>query len=135
MRGLRTLRFGYVGFVGKLGSRLEDTLVADGMNTAGLTCDAHTLLGTKHPAPNATLDNIDAGYICQWALEGYSSVAELKIALRKVNFLEAEYPDFQGQHWVFRDARGALPLPLSALTALPVSPSHSLLPLLLSLSC
>jgi len=106
MKGLRASRFGYVGFVGKLGSVLEDSLVADGMNTAGLTCDAHTLLGSSHPALNASLDNIDAGYICQWALEGYGSVAALKAALGGVNFLAAKDPDFQAQHWIFRDSKG-----------------------------
>eukprot|EP00930_Biecheleria_cincta_P098733 TRINITY_DN90387_c0_g1_i1.p1 TRINITY_DN90387_c0_g1~~TRINITY_DN90387_c0_g1_i1.p1 ORF type:complete len:351 (-),score=52.36 TRINITY_DN90387_c0_g1_i1:280-1332(-) len=106
MAGLRSSRFGYVGFVAKLGSVLEDTLVADGMNTAGLTCDAHTLLGTKHPGRNESLDNIDAGYMCQWALEGYGSVADLKAALSGVNFVEARDPDFKDQHWVFRDAYG-----------------------------
>jgi len=106
MPGLRTSKFGYVGIVGKLGSVLEDTLVGDGMNTAGLTCDAHVLLGSKNPSPNKTLDNIDAGYICQWALEGYGSVADLKAALSGVNFLTAKDPGFQDQHWVFRDASG-----------------------------
>lgn len=103
---LRTSKYGYIGFVGKLGSVLEGTLVADGMNTAGLTCDAHTLLGTIHPDRNASLDNIDAGYICQWALEGYDSVADLKVALNGVNFVAAKNPGFQNQHWVFRDASG-----------------------------
>jgi len=106
MPGLRSSKFGYVGFVGKLGSGLEDTLVADGMNTAGLTCDAHTLLGSKNPGRNESLDNIDAAYICQWALEGYSSVADLKAALAGMNFVAAKDPLFQEQHWVFRDARG-----------------------------
>lgn len=106
LQGLRSSRFGYVGFVGKIGSNLEDTLVADGMNTEGLTCDAHTLLGTRHPDRNESLDNIDAGYICQWALEGYSSVAELKAAFKDVNFVEAKDPNFIDQHWVFRDATG-----------------------------
>jgi len=104
--GLRSSKFGYVGFVGKLGSVLESTLVADGMNTAGLTCDAHTLLGSRNPGRNESLDNIDAGYICQWALEGYGSVAELKAAFSGVNFVEANDPDFKAQHWVFRDATG-----------------------------
>lgn len=106
MPGLRSSRFGYVGFVGKIGSVVDDTLVADGMNTAGLTCDAHVLLGSKHPGRNESLDNIDAGYICQWALEGYGSVADLKVALGGVNFLKAKDPEYQDQHWVFRDAHG-----------------------------
>lgn len=106
MQGLRSSRFGYVGFVGKVGSVLEDTHVADGMNTAGLTCDAHTLLGTRHPGRNASLDNIDAAYICQWALEGYGSVADLKAALGGMNFVEARDPEYQNQHWAFRDAFG-----------------------------
>lgn len=106
MQGLRSSRFGYVGFVGKLQSILQDTLVADGMNTAGLTCDAHTLLGSKHPGRNESLDNVDSGYICQWALEGYGSVADLKAALGGMNFVEAKDPNFQDQHWVFRDAHG-----------------------------
>jgi len=99
-------RFGYVGFVGKNGSAYDDALVVDGMNTAGLTCDAHTLLGSENPGRNESLDNVDAGYICQWALEGYGSVAELKAALGGMNFLAAKDPDFQSQHWVFRDALG-----------------------------
>lgn len=104
--GIRSSNFGYVGFVGKLGSVLADKRVADGMNAAGLTCDAHTLLGTKYPGRNESLDNIAADYMCTWALEGYSSVADLKAALGEVNFVEASDPNFQGQHWIFRDGFG-----------------------------
>lgn len=106
MPGLRSSKFGYVGFVGKIGSVLEETQVADGMNTAGLTCDAHTLLGSELPARNESLDNIGAEYICQWALEGFGSVADVKAALPGVNFIKAKNPEYQQQHWVFRDANG-----------------------------
>lgn len=102
MPGVRSSKFGYVGFV----ESTCPSLVADGMNTAGLTCDAHALLGSKHPDRNASLDNIDAGHICQWALEGYGSVAELKAGLAGVNFLQAKQVDYRGQHWVFRDSHG-----------------------------
>ncbi|CAK0890117.1 unnamed protein product [Prorocentrum cordatum] len=104
--GIRSSRFGYVGFIGKLGSVLEEKRVADGMNAAGLTCDSHTLLGTQYPGRNESLDNIAADYICTWALEGFSSVADLKAALGDVNFVEASDPFFQGQQWIFRDAFG-----------------------------
>merc|ERR1719499_2121028 len=95
--GIRSSKFGYVGIVAKFGSDLADRRVCDGMNTAGLTCDAHTLLGTKLPSLNRTLDNMDAGYICTWALEGYSSVAGVAEALGSVNFVESTDPVFQAQ--------------------------------------
>eukprot|EP00747_Dinoflagellata_sp_TGD_P169174 gnl/TRDRNA2_/TRDRNA2_197450_c0_seq1.p1 gnl/TRDRNA2_/TRDRNA2_197450_c0~~gnl/TRDRNA2_/TRDRNA2_197450_c0_seq1.p1 ORF type:complete len:410 (-),score=41.83 gnl/TRDRNA2_/TRDRNA2_197450_c0_seq1:173-1402(-) len=97
-KGLRASKYGYVGFV--------DSNIRSGLNDAGLNCDKQTLDAASHPGPSHTLDNIDAAKICQWALEGYGSVHDMKIGLTGVNFVRSKDPAFAYGHWAFRDAVG-----------------------------
>jgi len=106
-KGLRSSKHGYTAFVEQVGPALLDTLISAGMNDAGLSCDIQTLLGSKHPGHNESLDNIDSAFICQWALEGFGSVRDLKTALDGVNFVTSMidgHIGFADAHWVFRDA-------------------------------
>lgn len=96
--GLRASKYGYVA--------IKDSNIRSGMNHAGLMCDKQTLEVATHPPPKKELDNIDAGKICQWGLEGFGSVEDLKIGLKGVNFIKSEDPDFALGHWAFRDAAG-----------------------------
>lgn len=99
-------RYGYVAFVPAVGAKLNDTLIKAGMNEAGLSCDKQTLLGSQYPERSASLDNIDAAFICQWALGGFASVAEAKEGLQKVNFVAPQPIGFADGHWAFRDSQG-----------------------------
>lgn len=85
---------------------MNSTQIRSGMNNAGLSCDKQTLLGSKYPDRNESLDNIDAMLLCQWALEGFASVEELKAALRHTNFVTPANEGFWNSHWMFRDAWG-----------------------------
>ena len=97
-KGLRASKYGYVAFM--------DSNIRSGMNGAGLMCDKQTLWAATHPNASQTLDNIDAAKICQWALEGYSTVEEMKTGLQSVNFVKSKDPAFAYGHWAFRDANG-----------------------------
>ena len=97
-KGLRASKYGYIAF--------EDTNIRSGMNDAGLQCDKQTLEEATHPPPSKTLDNIDAANICQWALEGFGSVKDLKLGLAVVNFVKSKDEKFAYGHWAFRDASG-----------------------------
>lgn len=103
---LRNGNFGYVSVVEKRGSEVQESIVAAGINMAGLTCDMHVLLGSEYPSRNESLDNIDAGSICQWALEGFDSVRSVKAALPAVNFVEPAIQVLKNLHWIFRDSHG-----------------------------
>lgn len=103
-KGLRSSKYGYVGFVLKEVVIVEDIVFA-GVNDAGLSCDLNALLGTQYPQPSKVLDNLDAFSLCRWALEGFGSVAELKEGLKAVNFVKTALT-LSGAHWAFRDAVG-----------------------------
>lgn len=104
---LRSCRHGYVSFVAALkDGGLNRTDFKAGLNEAGLSCDKQTLIGSQYPASNASLDNIDVAYMCQWALEGFATVAEVKTALQAVNFVAPQSKEFWNGHWIFRDAFG-----------------------------
>jgi len=108
-KGLRSSKHGYTAFVEQFGPALLDTFISAGMNDAGVSCDIQTLLRSEHPKHNASLDNIDSAFICQWALEGFSSVRELKAGLDGVNFVTSLIDGrlgFVDAHWVFRDSLG-----------------------------
>ena len=82
---VRNAEYGYVAFtLDAPGKQLNETGVKGGLNTAGLSCDKQTLIDSVYPNRTAGLDNIDASLICQWALEGFGSVADLKEGLKKV---------------------------------------------------
>lgn len=105
--GLRASRHGYAAFILALGPIKDESLIFGGMNDAGLSCDLQTLLGTEYPQHNSSMDNIGASQLCRWALEGYESIAELKVGLSKMNFVAPPVTEYIGAaHWVFRDANG-----------------------------
>eukprot|EP00931_Biecheleriopsis_adriatica_P107678 TRINITY_DN82000_c0_g1_i1.p1 TRINITY_DN82000_c0_g1~~TRINITY_DN82000_c0_g1_i1.p1 ORF type:complete len:363 (-),score=36.49 TRINITY_DN82000_c0_g1_i1:5-991(-) len=105
-QGIRSSHYGYIAVVPMSNGSIMDTLIKAGLNEAGLSCDKQTLLGTEYPAKNETLDNIDAAFICQWALEAYSSIEELRHGLEGINFIASAHEGFSDGHWVFRDSHG-----------------------------
>eukprot|EP00435_Cladocopium_sp_Y103_P027991 s2149_g6.t4 len=93
-----------VGFAATLGGIPQDGWLFAGMNDAGLTCDAQTLIGTQYPSvSNASVDVL---HLCRWALESCSSLEELKEKLSKVEF-SAGVASLRvgGLHWMLRDSR------------------------------
>jgi len=104
---VRNAEYGYVAFTLAVPDRaLNSTGIKGGLNEAGLSCDKQTLTNSVYSNHSSTLDNIDASLICQWALEGFGSISQIKIGLAKVNFVATENTEFQDGHWVLRDAEG-----------------------------
>lgn len=103
--GIRSARHGYLAQVDGSASKVMGDLVYAGMNDGGLTCDLNALifLWTKYPSNSSKLDNLGVSYICQWALEGFESVKELKDGLEQINFV-GDIPF--GAHWAMRDSKG-----------------------------
>ncbi|CAE7294188.1 cbh [Symbiodinium pilosum] len=106
--GFRSSKHGYLGAAATLFGVIQEDSVFGGMNDAGLSCDAQTLLGSKYPAASAEKDNIEAVLLCRWALEGFGSIQEIQEGLKSVQFVapKSMFALVGGLHWVLRDATG-----------------------------
>lgn len=102
--GLRSSKYGYLGFAATILGVIEENYLFGGMNDAGLSCDAQTLLGSKYPDAAAGKDNMEAILLCRWALEGFATLDEIQEGLKSVQF--TEFALVGGLHWVLRDATG-----------------------------
>lgn len=112
-----TALYGFAGMMASAGSVGIKRGVTAGMNTAGLSCDMQTLLGTSYPLYPADPQNtvpVSNVVFCEWALATFSSTAEVKASLTPdptatgAPPAAAIYgPDLLGQHFVLRDANGA----------------------------
>jgi len=102
---VRNSKHGYFAQIDGSDAKVMGDVVYAGLNDAGLSCDLNALIfpWTKYPGNSSTLDNIGVGHFCQWALEGFGSVALLKQGLTNINFFQDI--DF-GAHWALRDAQG-----------------------------
>jgi len=103
--GIRSSKHGYLAQVDGSERKVMGDIVYAGMNDGGLTCDLNALIfpWTKYPGNSSTIDNLGVSYVCQWALEGYESVAELKEGLKGIHFF-GDIPF--GAHWALRDTHG-----------------------------
>lgn len=88
--------------------------VVAGMNSAGLTCDLQTLIGTSYPKYNETSDAsitpIDVLVFCEWALANFESTQDVANSVLPENNLSdfiVVGPDAFGCHFVLRDASGS----------------------------
>jgi penicillin V acylase-like amidase (Ntn superfamily) len=113
--------FGYVGVV-PMSEKVPVVVkqgVAAGMNTAGLSCDMQTLIGSEYPdkpggqeeeedegtdsgSSNSTMTGVLNGFFCEWALSNYATAGEVADALRSTHVVYG--PDALGQHFILRDA-------------------------------
>eukprot|EP00900_Chrysochromulina_parva_P024099 jgi/Chrpa1/6322/Chrysochromulina_OHIO_Genome00014229-RA len=103
-----TSRYGSVVFTAPEHGYPMDDAVGEALNARGLSCGALTLTSSKMPDASATLPNLHMRYVCQWAVDMFASVAEVRAALSSdINLyghntlLGEDYT-----HWVFRDATG-----------------------------
>lgn len=81
--------------------------VAAGLNTPGLSCDMQTLIGTTYPSKpdsNSGVTGVLSGFVCDWALSSFSTVAEVHSALSSTHSVHG--PDALAFHFIFRDALG-----------------------------
>jgi len=106
--GLRSSKHGYLGFAATIMRVIEENSLFGGMNDAGLSCDAQTLLGSQYPAAAAGKDNMEAILLCRWALEGFATIDEIQEGLKSVQFTEPKsvFALVGGLHWVLRDGTG-----------------------------
>ena len=76
-----TSTYGYLGFASpKYGFPINDA-VGEAINEAGLSCGALALVPSKMTAPSASKPNLHMAYLCQWAVEKYEKVSEVRAAL------------------------------------------------------
>lgn len=94
-----------VGFEMTLAGIPQDGWLFAGMNDAGLSCDAQTLIGTQYPSVSSNA-SIDVLHLCRWALESFSGLEELEAQLSQVQF-SASVASLRvgGLHWMLRDGR------------------------------
>eukprot|EP00928_Gymnodinium_smaydae_P016399 TRINITY_DN16143_c0_g1_i1.p1 TRINITY_DN16143_c0_g1~~TRINITY_DN16143_c0_g1_i1.p1 ORF type:complete len:345 (-),score=31.83 TRINITY_DN16143_c0_g1_i1:116-1150(-) len=103
--GIRSSKHGYLAQVDGSKAKTAGDLVFAGLNDHGLSCDLNALIfpWTKYPDNSTESDNLGVSYMCQWALEGFASVLDLKEGLKQIHF----FGDVNfGAHWALRDASG-----------------------------
>ena len=103
-------RFGFVGAIPVISGVPENVLehyVNAGMNTAGLSCDQQTLLGTVYPnkTGNASTD-ISVDYLCEYVLAFFEDSTQLARALSEKTLTPFGPSISGGAHFVVRDAQG-----------------------------
>ena len=98
---------GFVGFVPVEAGLVLEHFVTAGMNTAGLSCDQQTLLGSVYPnkTGNATTD-VAIDHFCERVLARFNGTAQLAAALAERRLTPHGPSVAGGQHFVVRDARG-----------------------------
>jgi penicillin V acylase-like amidase (Ntn superfamily) len=101
-------KFGYVGFSApKYGFPMDDA-VGEALNEAGLSCGALALTPSKMPPPSDKRPNLHMQYLCQWAVERYDTVSDVRAALEsEVALYGHGVHGNDYTHWVLRDATGA----------------------------
>eukprot|EP00941_MAST-03F_sp_MAST-3F-sp1_P003591 g3591.t1 len=107
--------FGFLGFLKN--RRHPMTLsssegIKGGMNEKGLSCDKQTLRPSEFPPPSGEpekIPDLDAALFCRWALENFSNVNDLRIALTTplINIIAPQHDnEFNDGHYIFRDRFG-----------------------------
>lgn len=102
-----TSLYGYVGFSApKYGFPINGA-VGEALNEAGLSCGALALTPSKMTPPSTTRPNLHFSYMCQWAVEQFETVAQVRAALEHdVQLWGHGVQEKDYTHWVLRDARG-----------------------------
>ena len=98
---------GFVGFVPVEAGIVLEHLVTAGMNTAGVSCDQQTLLGTVYPnkTGNSTTD-VAVDHFCERVLARFNNTTQLATALAERRLTPYGPSIAGGQHFVIRDASG-----------------------------
>ena len=99
--------YGFVGFVPIEAGLVLEHFVTAGMNTAGVSCDQQTLLGTVYPnkTGNASTD-VAIDFFCERVLARFNDTAQLSAAIAERHLTPHGPSIAGGQHFVIRDARG-----------------------------
>jgi len=102
-----TSKHGYVGFSSPKFGFPVDGAIGEAINEKGLSCGALALVPSRMTAASADRPNLHMQYLCQWAVEQYVSVAEVRAALEnEVNLYGHGMGGKDYTHWVLRDATG-----------------------------
>mmetsp|Transcript_79746 Transcript_79746/g.227619 ORF Transcript_79746/g.227619 Transcript_79746/m.227619 type:complete len:367 (+) Transcript_79746:71-1171(+) len=80
--------------------------ISAGMNSAGLSIDAQTLIYTVYPEDPKDGSGVLMVTFPEWCLANYRTVAEAKLALNEKK-ITVWGPDALEQHYILRDATGA----------------------------
>lgn len=103
-----TSKYGYLGFSSPKFGFPIDNAIGEAINEKGLSCGALALTPSKMTPPLADKANLHFSYMCQWAVEQFDHVAQVRAALESdVNLWghgTGKTKDYT--HWVFRDATG-----------------------------
>jgi len=105
-----TSRFGSLSFAAPQNGFPVDNAVGEAINEKGLSCGALALTPSKMTEPSPTKNNLHFSYVCQWATDQFSTVAEVRRALESQvqlwghGTLAGHPVDYT--HWVFRDSSG-----------------------------
>jgi penicillin V acylase-like amidase (Ntn superfamily) len=105
-----TNELGFVGFVPSKGELDLRFMVTAGINTAGVSCDMQTLLGTGFAKKQNSTVDLGASSFCEWLLGTFSNVASAKQALLNGSVhvhSDLMTNDKAGQHFSARDSTGA----------------------------
>jgi len=101
-------KYGYVGFAAPKHGFPINGAVGEALNEAGLSCGALALTPSKMTEASATRKNLHFAYLCQWAAEMFSTVADVRAALEhEVQLWGHGTGNADYTHWVLRDASGA----------------------------
>ena len=102
-----TSKYGYLGFASAKFGFPIDNAIGEALNEKGLSCGALALTPSKMTEASASKANLHFSYLCQWAVERYSTVAEVRTALEKeVQLWGHGTQGMDYTHWVLRDATG-----------------------------
>ena len=102
-----TSQYGYVGFsAGKYGFPV-DGAIGEALNEQGLSCGALALSPSKMTEASATRPNLHFSLLCQWAVESFATVDQVREALEEhVQLWGHGTMGKDYTHWVLRDATG-----------------------------
>lgn len=76
----------------------------DGINDLGLSCSMLALVGTEYEKPRLHRKNMFYGVFCLWAMQSFSSVAEIAEVMDEITIWG---PNIVAEHFLVRDSSGA----------------------------
>jgi len=106
-----TSKYGYLGFTAPAHGFPSNNSIGEAMNEAGLSCGALALSPSRMPEASVTTPNLHLDNVCQYAVDNFATVAEVKEGLSKLNLWGNSCVGSlvycrSYVHWVFRDASG-----------------------------
>jgi len=106
-----TSQHGSLGFTAPAHGFPANDSIGEAINEAGLSCGALALSPSKMPEPSGEVPNLHLNYVCQYAVDNFATVEEVRAGLSKVNLwgnscIGPQVYCNSYVHWVFRDATG-----------------------------